>query len=189
MALPCYHKVLLPVRLNLQDTVYDCGPASLKIILETLGLPLSEERLMRMGKTTPEKGTSPENLMRTLDDLGVKYEVFERANLEIMEEKINDLNLCLIDYQGWGEGGSDFEDLRTGHYSVVFGYSRHHLYVADPAKHHLKKQEKWGARRIRKDIFYKHWADKEEPGAEEVVRWMVTVPLTQAEKFNHKKSH
>ena len=48
MSYRMYSKVVLPIRINLQDTTYDCGPASLLIILESLGKDISEKMLMKL---------------------------------------------------------------------------------------------------------------------------------------------
>lgn len=173
-----YPKVILPLRRNLQDTSYDCGPASLKIIFETLGIHIGEEKLMKMGKTTPEKGTSPEELINILNELAIKHVVVEHATIELIEQKIRQLNLCLVDYQAWGESGEEFKGLETGHYSVIFGFDKTHLWLADPAKHHTKKQKKWGARKVRKDLFATRWDDKEESGIV-THHWMVCIPMVQ----------
>lgn len=178
MACAYYPKIVLPVRRNLQDTSYDCGPASLKIILETLGVHVDEERLMKMGKTTPEEGTPPDKLIAILKEFGVKHEVIDHANLELIEQKIREINLLLVDYQSWGDGGSDYKGLNTGHYSVVFGFNKTHLWIADPAKHKTQDYKKWGARKMRKDMFLERWQDREEGGTK-TYRWMIAVPLCQ----------
>ncbi|MCJ7792694.1 MAG: cysteine peptidase family C39 domain-containing protein [Candidatus Marinimicrobia bacterium] len=178
MAYAYYPKVILPIRRNLQDTTYDCGPASLKIILETLGVHLDEKKLIKMGKTTPKEGTRPEALIKTLKELGLRHKLIEHANLEILVKAIRHLNLCLVDYQAWGDSGEEFKGLETGHYSVVFGFNKTHLWIADPAKHHPKKQKKWGVRKVRKDLFGQRWADKEVDGTK-THRWMVAIPIVQ----------
>ncbi len=178
MPLSYYTKVVLPVRRNLQDVPYDCGPASLKIILETLGIHLSEKELMRMCGTNFEDGTSPSEMVTALKNLHIQHEVIHPGSLNILESKVRELNLCLVDYQAWGDGGGQYMGLGTGHYSVVFGFNQTHIWLADPAKHHTEKQQKWGARCVRKDIFLKHWSDKEGNGRI-VKRWMVAVPLVQ----------
>lgn len=184
--MPCayYSKVILPIRKNLQDNSYDCGPASLKIIMETLGIPIDEERLMKICQTSAEKGTQPNQLIAALKKFKIKHEVIEHASLELLERKIRGLNLCLVDFQAWGDGGADYKGLNTGHYSVVFGFNRTHIWLADPAKHKTKDYKKWGARKMRKDMFLERWLDKEDNGAR-TYRWMITVPLHQPH-LDHK---
>lgn len=178
MACAYYPKIILPIRKNLQDTVYDCGPASLKIIMETLGISVNEEKLMKICRTTPEAGTTPDQLITALKKFKIKHEVIDHASLEILEDKIRNLYLCLVDFQAWGEGGADYKGLNTGHYSVVFGFNKTHLWIADPAKHKTEDYKKWGARKMRKDMFVERWLDKEFDGTR-TYRWMIAVPLCQ----------
>ena len=176
MAYAHYHTVILPVRRNLQDTKYDCGPASLKIILETMGHHPSEETLMRIAGTTPEQGTHPTALHETLMTLGVRSHVHAHASVELVEEELRRCRLNVVDYQAWGDNGRDFQTLNTGHYSVIFGYTRTHFFVADPSKRGTPLP---GFRTIRKDLFVKRWADQGEDGPTR--HWLLTVPLVQGE--------
>ena len=178
MACAYYSKIILPIRKNLQDTVYDCGPASLKIIMETLGIFIDEEKLMRICKTTPEWGTEPENIIEALKKFGIKHEVLDHASIDLVEKKIRRLNLCLVDFQAWAGGGADYKGLTSGHYSVIFGFNKTHVWIADPAKHRTEDYKKWGARKMRKDIFLDHWLDKKLDGTK-TYRWMIAVPLCQ----------
>jgi predicted double-glycine peptidase len=180
-----FDKVILPVRRNIQDTDYDCGPASLKIILETINKSVSEKRLMGFCNTTSRFGTSFELLSKTLDKLGVEHKVHRRANVRLVEEKIFDLNLCLIDYQSWGEGGKDYKDLKAGHYSVIFGFNKTHFYVADPNKKHTSKYEEWGFRTMNKRLFNNNWNDEEGFGIIKY-HWLIAVPLSQKKKGHRK---
>lgn len=186
MAYAYYPKIILPVRRNLQDTTYDCGPACLKIILETLGIHLSEQRLMKLCRTTPNEGTNPQNMINLLKKLKIAFEVIDHADIDLIEEKIRNLNLCIVDYQAWGDGGSEYRGLDTGHYSVVFGYNKTHFWIADPAKHRTEDHKKWGTRKMRKDFFSEHWADKEEQGTQ-TYRWMIAVSLAQTGLRHPKK--
>jgi len=158
----------------------------MKIILETLGIRLSEKRLMHLCGTTPTKGTSPQAMIDLLKKLKVDFEVINHATMEMIEEKIRGLNLCIVDYQAWGRGGSEYRRLDTGHYSVVFGYNKTHLWIADPAKHRTEDYKKWGTRKMRKDFFAEHWADKEEQGTK-TYRWMIAVPLLQTKLRRRNK--
>ena len=173
-----YPTVILPVRRNLQDTHYDCGPASLAIILETLGRHYTEETLMKWGHTTPQDGTTPEMLDHILNKIEVRHEIFPHASIGLVEQEIRNFNLCLIDYQAWADGGSEIEEVESGHYSVIFGFNETHFYLADPAKRHTKVDKEWGFRTIGKDLFAKRWYEQEENG-EKTYHWMMSVPLVQ----------
>lgn len=171
-----YHTVILPVRRNRQDEKYDCGPASLKIILETIHRPVSEKKLMDLGKTTPEDGTTPEQLINTLRYLSIPYHACRGEKLDHIENEIRNLRLVLVDYQSWGDSGEDFYNLDTGHYSVVFGFNDTHFFIADPSKTKTSGHGNWGFRTIRKDLFGERWVDKEADGTIQK-HFMISVPI------------
>ncbi len=180
-----FDKVILPVRRNIQDNGYDCGPASLKIILETIGKSVDEKRLMGICNTNSKFGTNFKFLSKALDKLKVKHKVCRRASIKFIEEKIIDLNLCLIDYQAWGEGGKDYKNLKTGHYSVIFGFNKTNFYIADPNKKHTSKYEEWGFRTMNKKLFNNNWNDEEESKVAKH-HWLITIPLSQKNKGHRK---
>lgn len=179
MAYKYFDAIILPVRRNIQDTTYDCGPASLKIILETIDQDFSEESLIKICKATPEFGTNPQALDFALKKLEVRHETIERASIKIIENKIRKLNLCIINYQAWGKCGQHYKNLETGHFSVVFGFNSEHLYVADPHKNHTEKCNEWGFRTIHKKLLNERWKDKIPPNGDLTYHWMIAVPLVQ----------
>lgn len=181
MSLHYYHEIILPVKPNLQQKHYDCGAASLQIIAETIGLEIPEEELMKLTKTTSEEGAAHANIARALDTLGIRYNLENEANIELIEHKLRNLELCLVDYQAWFDGTSNPEKLTDGHYSVIFGHNPTHFWVADPSKHRrqVMSPEKAGIRRIRKDLFRKRWIDGYADRELVFRHWMITVPIYQ----------
>lgn len=179
MAYKYFNTIILPVRRNIQDTTYDCGPASLKIILETIDRDISEETLIRACKTIPAFGTSPQALSLAFKKLEIKHETIERSSIKTMEDKIRKLNLCIINYQAWGKCGQHYKNLETGHYSVVFGFNSEHLYIADPHKNHTEKCNEWGFRTIHKKLLCERWKDKIQPSGKTTYHWMIAIPLVQ----------
>ena len=177
MSYSSYPKVILPVKRNIQDNNYDCGPASALIILQSIGIDANEAKLMEIGNCTREKGTSPEGIKMIFDYYKIEYEELLNASLDDLENNINNLKLCLVDYQAWTIG-NEKATLNAGHYSVIFGFSPHYLWIADPYKHHTAKYDKWGARKMRKDLFVKDWLDTED-NIKINKHWMIAVPLSQ----------
>jgi ABC-type bacteriocin/lantibiotic exporter with double-glycine peptidase domain len=173
MAHRFYPTIILPVKRKIQERLYDCGPSSLIIILETLGRTVSEKTLMRLARTNPETGTDTKDLSRTLQKLNVYHQVHYLADRDLIESSIRNLNLCIVNYQAWGKGGRDAKTLSAGHYSVIFGFNVTHFYLADPSKVQTKKRSTWGFRQIRKDLFEERWQGKDTK------RWLLTVPLAQ----------
>lgn len=173
-----HHTVMLPVRKYLQAHPWSCGPASLKIVLDVLGLDLVEEALIQMTGANPLRGTQPHALAAALTRLKVRHEVVETGDLDLLEARIRDFQYCIVDYQAWGTRGRDYHQLRAGHYSVVFGFNLTHVFIADPAKKPRRSGDPWGARGIRKDLFRRRWRDR-GPGELRTHRWMLCVPLVQ----------
>lgn len=170
--------VVLPVQRWLQLHPHSCGPASLKIVLDSLGIEHEEEHLASLCGTRPATGTQPDGLRRGLRALGVRHEVVEPADLTEIEARIGRSEYCIVDYQAWGRRGSDYRDLLTGHYSVVFGVDRTHLMLADPAKKPPGDAPGWGMRAMRKDLFHGRWRDR-GPGGLRTHRWMMCIPAVQ----------
>ncbi len=173
-----HHTVILPIHRHIQSTPYSCGPASLKVVLDTLGLTVDEHTLMAICGTTAIKGTQPAGLSRALDHLNVHHEIHERGEVSLIETKIRNLHYCIVDYQAWGRRGSDFRNLKSGHYSVIFGFDRTHFFFADPAKKPTGNRKTWGVRTIRQDLFDSRWKDR-EPCGKFTHRWMMSIPLSQ----------
>ncbi len=161
-----YPVVILPIRNILQNTPFSCGPASLKMVLDFLGITVAEKKLANIAKTTPTHGTRPADLSKTLAHFHVRHRVFQHASLTILEEKIRTLQLCIVNFRAWKEG----------HYSVAFGYSATHILLADPYKKKSSKTTPAGFRAIRKDLFEKRWRDT-FPDDEKTDHWMIAVPL------------
>lgn len=132
---------------------------------------------MRLGRTSPEEGTSPQHLLDTLSYLGIPYHTCHGENVTHIEEEIRKLRLVLVDYQSWGKSGEEYANLDTGHYSVVFGYSKTHLYIADPSKTKTPAHDTWGFRTIKKELFGERWIDKESDGTVHK-QFMISVPLS-----------
>lgn len=172
-----HHTVILPVQRHLQKTRFDCGPAVLKIILETLGKKADDEKLIRLCHATKKAGTNPRDLVKALKKSAVRHKIFSQANKDILENSIRGLNLCIVDYQAWMKG-DEFKRLDAGHYSVIFGFDENYYYFADPGKHHTPIDKEWGYRAVRKDLFLKRWKDISAKG-EKFFHWMIVVPLGQ----------
>lgn len=191
-----YPTILLPVRRNIQDTPYDCGPAALKIILETLGIDVSEKTFMRLALTSASSGTEPPMLSRALKKLGVRHDIYPHGSIALIEQRINELCLCIVNYQAWANGGSTLSKLQNGHYSVIFGLNKTHFFLSDPSKKKTPHAAEWGFRTIKKSLLFKRWKykpdtrkkvlllkqrkynlDKKEENT--VFRWLITVPLAQ----------
>ncbi len=137
-----YPSVVLPVHRHLQNEEYTCGPASIRIVLETLGgkdrLP-SETEIAEICLTNKKTGTDPDRMVFALTRLGVRHFVPESATLGTIEKYLRRFHLCLVDYQSHDDGSGD------GHYSVIFGFDETHFLIADPYKKKGVRGKEWGS--------------------------------------------
>src|SRR5262245_21856362 len=145
MRRPAHQTIILPVVRHLQEESWSCGTAALKIVLDSVGRPARERELINLCGAAPHHGTPPWAMATGLERLGVSHEVVDSATIDVIEQRIRSLQLCIVDYQSWGRRGRDYQRGRTGHYSVVFGYDPTHLLLADPAKgKRSPAREPWG---------------------------------------------
>src|SRR3989338_2352483 len=174
-----FHTIILPINpIELQKTNYDCGPASLQFVLNILQKDTEKHIIAEIARTSKEGGTNPKGLEAVLRAFNIRYEIAHPGSIELLEKKIRELNLCIVNYQAWARGGSEMKYLNAGHYSIVFGYNKTHFFVADPSKYPTPKSPTSGFRTIRKDLFIKRWRDEEENGTQ-TDRFMLSIPLFQ----------
>ncbi len=171
-----FHTVILPLQSYVQETLYTCGAAVLRDVFKTRGVRLSEQDAVHIVDTQPDRGTPPDALLDALDSYGLPYKVYTRATVVQVEESIRAGNICLVVYQAWPASSSTLQDLNGGHWSIIFGFNKTHLFLADPAKHKMKVQRRLGFRTIEKKRFEKFWVDKAW-NKKIYVHWMVTVPV------------
>jgi len=166
-----FEYVILPAIYHKQSTKYTCGPASLFIALKSIlnKINISEKQLAKICRTTPEEGTSPKKMVGALKKLKIKYQVFEHGTIPLLENKLLNLNLCLVNYQAWNCSAKNLADLDAGHYAVMFGFNKKNFYISDPLEGFITK---------RKDLFEKRWQDKENDNTK-THHWMIAVPIKQ----------
>lgn len=103
----------------------------------------------------------------------IKFREKHGATLEDLEKKVKKKKLCLVVYQAWGTK-KYYEKLESGHYSVVIGYEKEYLWLADPYVKGKKSRYGKGVRKIKKEVFESRWKDIDHTG---VVydHWMLSV--------------
>lgn len=152
--------VVLPIKPVVQQNHYECGVACVGTILKTIGLKYNHERVKKHLGTNREYGTLPVRIAGYLGSRKVDYKEKHRASLDDLERNLRRGRLCLVAYQAWGNK-KYFETLESGHYSVVFGYEKDYLWLADPFMKKDKARYKKGIRKIRKDLFLERWVDED----------------------------
>jgi len=109
-----------------------CGPASLKMVLDFYDMKKSERELARLAKSTKVKGTSGENLVKAVRQLGFK--AFLKDFAEISEIKKYVIGKKIPVMVNWFSRDD-------GHYSVVTGIDKKYIYLQDPELGEINKIE------------------------------------------------
>ncbi len=118
-----------------QSTNYSCGAAALQAVLAHWGISEREDRLMTRLHTTPEKGTSPDNIVRGAREFGLQAELREGLGLADLEAGLAAGFTVIVDLQARREAvGRPWTELwDDGHYMVLLGMDDRNLYFEDPS--------------------------------------------------------
>ena len=139
---------VLPVGTYRQAVPGTCGPAALKIVLDYLRWPISENYLGRLCKTTVRKGTGPEDIIRAAKKLNFKAEDKQNMTVEDVKKYITDGYPIIANHQFRPEFGE-------GHYAVIMGYNHEEFVISDPS-------ENKGYMTVKIKDFMKLWYELED---------------------------
>lgn len=98
-----------------------CGPASLKMILSTYGINKSENYLAKLTKANRKKGCSENNIIKAAKKLGFKA-VKQKSSIKRLRKLVKRFSIIV----GWTSPEEG------GHYSVVVGFEKDKIILADP---------------------------------------------------------
>ena len=165
--------LLVPIKPSRQENGYECGLASVMTILRTLGCKSRKDSVKRKLGTTRKHGTHPERIKGLFGDMAINFREKHGATMSDLESRVRKQKLCLVVYQAWGSQ-KYYNKLESGHYSVVFGFEKDYLWLADPYVRGGKTRYGKGVRKIKKTIFEGRWKDVDQKG---VVydHWMLAV--------------
>ena len=161
--------LLVPVRPVIQVNKYECGVACVQTILGSRGLRANRLNLKKRLHTKPSYGTLVGDIKKLLLAHGLRTKEKYEANLSDIETEIGKGRLCLVAYQAWGEK-KYYKKLQSGHYSVVFGFEKDFLWLADPFVKGERVRYRRGVRKIRKEVFEGRWMDSDG-----LDHWMLAV--------------
>lgn len=118
-----------------QSTGYSCGAAVLQAVLSYWGTSEREDRLMARLHTTPQNGTSPDNIVRVAREYGLKAELREGLTLEDLEAALRKGLTVIVDLQAWRQKDDKpwTETWDDGHYMALLGMDANNLYFEDPS--------------------------------------------------------
>lgn len=153
----------------------DCGVAAVRSIFTSLtGVVLDEDALRERLGTTEEQGTRTKEIIRFFEEKGLVCEESENNSIESIKKELGEGKLCLVAYQAWGTE-EEYQELESGHYSVIYGVDENDVYLLDPSIHEDEGMG-LGKRKMRIDRFLDQWKDKNNRGRV-YDRWCLSVGL------------
>ena len=115
-----------------QTYEYDCGASALQSVLVYFGIKKREEILIKEAKTS-KKGTSVDNLEKTLKKYKLKFDSMEMSIKDIKNYIEKGIPVILL-VQAWGKSKKFAwkNDWKDEHYVVAIGYDKNKFYFEDP---------------------------------------------------------
>ena len=124
--------ISLPVRPFKQGRAL-CGPACLKMILAYFGHRMSEKSIAKLCRTSTTTGTTGPNLVRAARRLGLGAAIVDGATFSTIERWLARGIPVIVDWMSVLRVRGSREHWACGHYSVVYGINKAHLWLQDPA--------------------------------------------------------
>jgi ATP-binding cassette, subfamily C, bacterial len=153
-----------------------CGPACLKIVLAYYGMRVSERRIARASHASRTCGTTGANLARGARRMGLDIDIVDGANMMLIERWRRRRAPVIVQWMSTVASHPTRTSMACGHYSVVRGFDRTHIFLQDPAV---------GRRSIRRKEFLRVWFDFRRPfprTAQDLImrRLIIAVPKARA---------
>lgn len=125
---------MLKLKLFKQSKGY-CGPTSLKMVLSFYDIYKSENYLAKLTKTTRSRGCDEINIIKVAKKFNLDGYVKQNSSIKELKQLIRKKIPVIVNWFSPEEGG---------HYSVVVGFERNKIILADPHFGKLKKHNiKW----------------------------------------------
>ncbi|NQU99432.1 MAG: C39 family peptidase [Parcubacteria group bacterium] len=120
---------MIKLKLFKQSRGY-CGPASLKMVLSSYGINKSEKYLAKLTKTSRTEGCYEKNIIEAAEKLGLNGYVKQKSSIRELRELVKKKVPVIVNWFSPEEGG---------HYSVIVGFEKNKIILADPHFGELKK--------------------------------------------------
>jgi ABC-type bacteriocin/lantibiotic exporter with double-glycine peptidase domain len=109
-----------------------CGPACLKMVLSAYGINKSEKFLARITKTSRTEGCNERNLVEAVEKFGLKGYIKQHSSIRELKKLVERGIPVIVDW---------FSPEEAGHYSVVVGFDKGKIILAEPHFGELKKHD------------------------------------------------
>jgi len=130
---------MIKLKLFKQSKGY-CGPASLKMVLSAYGINKSEKYLAKATKSSRTGGCYEKDMIAAAKEIGFKGYVKQQSSIKELRDLASKNIPVIVDWFSPEEGG---------HYSVVVGFTKNKITLADPHFGELKThkidwfEERW----------------------------------------------
>jgi len=117
-----------------QGEKWSCGAIALQTVLVYYGIDEREGDLIDELKTD-EDGTNPDNIVKYCHKIGLKTDVMDNMEVEDLISYIDDEIPVIIEIQAWKDDKKiKYEDdWKSGHFTVVVGYTKKEIILSDPS--------------------------------------------------------
>ncbi|MBT4166115.1 hypothetical protein HOE04_03695 [archaeon] len=109
-----------------------CGPASLKMVLSVYGVNKSEKEFAKLTKSSRDKGCDEIEIVNVAKKLGFKSYVKQNSNIDELKRLVKEGIPVIVDW---------FSPEEAGHYSVVVGFDKASILIADPHFGKVKRHD------------------------------------------------
>lgn len=111
-----------------QKTVYTCGPAAMRMVLSSLGIKVSEEKLAKLLSANKIRGTYHKYFPEVAEKYKLKHFSEENGTIKDLRRFHKEgwaIIVCLIDRAFYPHENFD-------HYAVLKKIDKRHVYLLDP---------------------------------------------------------
>lgn len=117
-------KIMLKIPYHEQETAYTCGAASMRMVLESLGIKKTEKQIANLLKTNKLSGTRTAQFPKIAEKYKFDYRI-ERNDtpLRLLKRAIRDGFVTIVNYMLPTQGE---------HYAVISKIGREYIYLHDP---------------------------------------------------------
>ncbi len=140
-----------------QETDWTCGPASMRMVLDALGIKKSEKQLIKLLRTNKQVGTWNESFPCLAEKYKLNYVAERNSTLSSLRNYLRKGYLLIVSYY--------LPKDKVSHYSVVKKISRGFIYFLDPFQGPSHK--------YKINQFIKLWNKKSEHDEER--RWFIGI--------------
>ncbi len=178
-----HNLIVLDIQGYQQSTDYTCAPAAVMSILKYYDILndqdlniTTENKIAREMGTSPEKGTTPQQIVDWFNNNGFEAHYGVNGTIEMLQDNLKKGIPTLVEWIDWG-----------GHWVVVAGYqslgnhysdNKDTIFFADPEAHDNNLETIYGLTSFNPDRFFAMWFDAQYFNPGNLVRgiYIVAVP-------------